>query len=70
MIGKAIRNIREKQEMTRTKLAKDAQVSLSWLSRIELAEKQPTDDLLERIAHALGTTVRKLRNAEKRLAKN
>lgn len=55
-IGKIIRGIRKERGSTLEQVAFDADSDASNLSRIERCLQRPSDEVLERIAHALGTT--------------
>ena len=53
--GKYIRREREGQEMTLTELARQVEVSIAYLSRIERErENPPPDRLVSALARALG----------------
>ncbi|VBB08455.1 Hypothetical protein LUCI_3727 [Lucifera butyrica] len=53
-IGLKIKDLRTKQGMSMTKLAKEANVGQATISHIENNDNQPTFDILERIITALG----------------
>ena len=53
MIGKIIKDAREKASLSQGKLAKQAKISVSTLSRIESGERTPTKEMAKKIAKAL-----------------
>jgi transcriptional regulator with XRE-family HTH domain len=55
--GARLRELRQARETTQADLARDAQVALSHLSKLEKGEAAPGLDLIERLATALRTTV-------------
>jgi len=54
ILAKNIKEIRYKKKLTQEKLAEKASMSLQYLAMIELAQKFPSGEMLERIANALG----------------
>lgn len=56
-IGQVIRVLRIQRGLTQEQLALDAQVATSNVSRIENGLRQPSQDLLQRLADSLGTPV-------------
>ncbi len=52
-IGKAIRILRQAKEWKLKELADRAQISVSFLSLVESGERQPSLDVIRRIAKAL-----------------
>jgi transcriptional regulator with XRE-family HTH domain len=52
-----LRSIRVSRDMTQRELAGQAQVTLSYISRLEAGGAAPGIDLLERLAHALRVSV-------------
>lgn len=60
VLGLRIRDIRVAQRKTQTELADAIGRKKSTISRIETGESSPSDDTLQRIADALGTTVQLL----------
>jgi len=60
LIGKRIKELREKQEMTLTELAKKSGVQIATLSRIENQKMTGTLDSHNRIAKALGVDITNL----------
>ncbi|MBA3979347.1 MAG: XRE family transcriptional regulator [Alcanivorax sp.] len=59
-IGQAIRLLRIQRGLTQEQLALEAQVATSNVSRIENGQRQPTQNLLKRLALALGTSASQL----------
>jgi len=55
-IGKIIRGLRKEKGATLEQLAFDADFDASNLSRVERCKQRPSEEVLERIARALGTT--------------
>ena len=53
-VGKAIRMLRTAKELRLGKLAKSAEVSVAFLSLVESGARQPSLDVLRRLANALG----------------
>jgi transcriptional regulator with XRE-family HTH domain len=56
-IGEAIRKLRQERGATQEEVAIDAGTNAGNLSRIERCQQQPSLELVEQIAAALGTTV-------------
>src|SRR5579871_6608641 len=54
--GARLRELRQART-TQANLARDAQVALSHLSKLEMGNATPGLDLLDRLAKALGTTI-------------
>jgi transcriptional regulator with XRE-family HTH domain len=52
-----LREVRSSRGMTQAQLAHQAQVTLSYIGRLEAGGAAPGIDLVERLAGALGTTV-------------
>lgn len=59
-----LRDVRAARGMTQADLARQAQVTVAYVSRLEGAKVAPGIDLVERIAAALGTTVADLLPAD------
>jgi len=57
-VGQKIRNIRKKIEITQEKLAEKAGISVDFLSLIERGRNAPSLESLEKIAKALGVSVK------------
>ena len=55
--GARLRELRQGRSTTQADLAREAQVALSHLSKLEKGEAAPGLDLLDRLATALGTTI-------------
>ena len=60
LIGKRIQEVRKQQEMTQAELAALTDMSDSYISYIETANKQASLESLVRISNALGITVDEL----------
>ncbi len=60
--GERIRELREKQDLSVRELAKKLKVSASFVSDMELGRRYPSDDVLERLASELDTTIGDLRS--------
>lgn len=56
-IGDRISMYRKRKELTKRKLAKEANVSDSYLSQVEKGEKNPSVSFLNAIANALGVSL-------------
>ena len=52
-----LREVRHSRGMTQAELARQAQITVSYVGRLESAGAAPGIDLVERLAKALGTTV-------------
>lgn len=52
-IGKNVRRIREKKEITQEKLAFDADLNRAYIGYIERGERNPSTETLVKIAKAL-----------------
>ncbi len=64
-ITETIKAAREAAGLTQTDVAGEAGISQAYLSQLEAGKKDPftkPDELLRRLADAIGTTVRKLRS--------
>ena len=59
-IGSTIRRLRMEREFTLQALADESGVSKSYLGDIEKGRKNPTTDVVEAIAEALGVSARRL----------
>ena len=53
-IGRAIRVVRDAKGIRAGTLAKDSKISTPFLSLVEQGKRNPSLDVLRRIAHALG----------------
>ncbi len=56
-IGQVLKALRIERGLTQEQLSLEADVATSNVSRIERGQRQPTGDLLNRMAHALGVSV-------------
>lgn len=56
-LGSYLRSSRKKKQISMRALARDADISVAYLSKIEQNAANPTIDVLERIATALGVPV-------------
>lgn len=65
-LGRAIRVIRNAQDMPRKVLAKQADLSYSYLAEIESGAKTPSTKVLGQIAEALGVAIHELMEAADR----
>jgi XRE family transcriptional regulator, regulator of sulfur utilization len=66
-LGKAIRELRERQELSLRAFAPKADVTFNTLSLIERGEANPTWETVKRIAAGLGVSVSALAKAAERL---
>ena len=55
--GQRLREVRLSRGMTQAQLAEQAQVTLSYITRLENGSSAPGIDLVARLATALGTTL-------------
>ena len=60
--GKKVREIRVKQNLSQEKLARKADVHRTYIGMIERAEKNITLENIEKVAKALGLSVKELFN--------
>ena len=66
-MGQYIRELRDKRDLSLRELAKElGGMSAAFLSDIELGRRFPSDDVLEKMAAALHTTVSDLRQYDSR----
>lgn len=63
--GRLVRAARERADLTREELARDAQVSTSTIARLELKDRLPNALALARIAGRVGVPVTDLLPAER-----
>ena len=56
-VGLALRNARTEQSRTLRDVARDARVSLGYLSEVERGQKEASSELLNSICEALGLTL-------------
>lgn len=65
-LGEHIRELREKHDLSVRELAKKLRVSAPFLSDVELGRRHPSEDVLQRLASALGTTTDQLKKHDAR----
>ena len=65
-LGKKIRELREKKDLSLRELAKRLNLSAAFLSDIELGRRFPSDEVLENIAGALDISVESLKSFDQR----
>lgn len=56
-LGEHIRELREKKDISIRELARQLRVSAAFLSDIELGRRHPSDEVMERLADCLDTTL-------------
>lgn len=56
-VGQALRRARTEQSRTLRDVARDARVSLGYLSEVERGQKEASSELLNSICEALGMTL-------------
>lgn len=61
-VGQALRSARTSQSRTLRDVARDARVSLGYLSEVERGHKEASSELLNSICEALGLTLGSLMN--------
>ncbi|CAB4882195.1 unannotated protein [freshwater metagenome] len=61
-VGQALRRTRTEQSRTLRDVARDARVSLGYLSEVERGQKEASSELLNSICEALGLTLGSLMN--------
>jgi|SRR5579864_58670 len=64
--GERIRELREKQDLSVRELARKLKLSAPFLSDVELGRRHPSDDVLDKLATLLGTTVEDLKKHDAR----
>ena len=64
VLGKNIRSLRKNSGWTQEKLAEKADISVPFMTQIELARKTPSLDVIEAIAKALGVSYAQLFKVE------
>ena len=69
-IGKRIQQLRDAAGLTQSQLADRAGVNAEHISRIERAEKGPSIELLDRVAGALGVSIKALFDFEEEPAED
>lgn len=60
LLGKRIKQLRKENRLTQERLALMVNIERSHLSRIESGDRNPSFDLLEKLAESLGTTLSEL----------
>src|SRR5689334_9926852 len=65
-LSERIRELREQHDLSVRELAKKAKLSAAFVSDVELGRRHPSDDVLERLAHILDTTVKDLKKHDAR----
>jgi transcriptional regulator with XRE-family HTH domain len=65
-LGEHLRELREKRDFSVRELAKKLKVSAPFLSDIELGRRHPSDEVLARLASALGTKSEELKKYDAR----
>lgn len=59
-LGKRINEIRKIKRITQEDLAEKADLTVSYISKIETGKKNPTIAVIEKIAHAMGVGIYQL----------
>lgn len=59
-LGKKMREIRKKKEMTQEELAYKAELDFSYINQIENGKRNPSMEAVKRIAQALGVKAKDL----------
>ncbi|MDQ8738533.1 helix-turn-helix transcriptional regulator [Paenibacillus sp. LHD-38] len=62
LVGENIRQLRKKRGLSQEQLALRADINASYMGQVERGEKNPTIDVLSKIAHALQTPLEKIVN--------
>lgn len=62
LVGENIRLLRKKRGLSQEQLAFRADINVSYMGQVERGEKNPTIDVLSKIAHALQTPLEMLVN--------
>ena len=65
-LGTHLRMLREEEDVSLRELARKIGCSPAYLSDVELGRRFPTDDMFERIAKSLGTSVEELKEHDTR----
>jgi len=65
-LGERIRELREKQDFSVRELARKLKLSAPFLSDVELGRRHPSDEVLEKLAGLLATTVEDLKKYDAR----
>ena len=67
-LGARIRELRDEKDLSTRELARKAQISIAFMSDIELGRRQPSEKVLAAIAKPLGTTLEDLQQYDPRPA--
>ena len=67
-LGERIRELRDEKDLSMRELAKRAGISSAYLSDIEFDKRHPSDDVMHRLADALDTTFKELKEYDTRTA--
>ncbi len=67
-LGARIRELRDQKDLSTRELARKAQISIAFMSDIELGRRQPSEKVLAAIAKPLGTTLEDLQQYDPRPA--
>ena len=67
-LGERIRELRDEKDLSMRELAKRAEISSAYLSDIEFDKRHPSDDVMHRLADALDTTFKELKEYDTRKA--
>jgi transcriptional regulator with XRE-family HTH domain len=65
-LGEYIRELREKIDISVRELARQVNVSAAFLSDVELGRRHPSDEVMERLADCLGSTLEELQKYDAR----
>ena len=65
-LGNRIRELREKKDLSVRELAKALKLSAPFLSDIELGRRHPSEEVLERLAKLIGTSLEDLKTYDAR----
>jgi len=65
-LGEHIRELREELDLSVRELAKKLKISAPFLSDVELGRRHPSEEVLEKLASALGTTSSDLKKYDSR----
>lgn len=65
-LGEYIRELREKKDISVRELARQLKVSAAFLSDIELGRRHPSDEVMERLADCLDTTLEDMQKYDAR----
>lgn len=65
-LGEYIRELREKKDISVRELGRQLKVSAAFLSDIELGRRHPSDEVMERLAACLDTTLEDMQKYDPR----